>query len=404
MLNHSKWRKDFPALQQRVNGKPLVYLDSGATSLKPQSVIDRLNYFNTYEIANVHRGAHFLSDQATGLYEAARKKVADFIGASKAEEIVFVRGTTEAINLVANSLGQRLVAGDEIIVSELEHHANIVPWQMIAESRKLIIKVLPILDNGDPDFSAFEKLLSPKTKILAISACSNHIGNVVDLKPFLKLASQRGVISVVDGAQLVGKQKIDVQKLGCDFFCFSGHKMFAPFGIGAVYGKESLLATMPPYQGGGSMISKVAFTGTTYNEVPMRFEAGTPNVEGAVGLAAAIDYLNSFSWEEIESYEEALSAYTRSELEKVAGLKIVGSPNKNIPLFSFTIDGIHHSDLGQVLDKSGIAIRAGHHCTQPLLSRLGLKGTCRVSMSLYNDKFDIDELIKALNKAKDLLS
>lgn len=404
-LDILKLRSEFPALKQEVNGQKLIYLDSAATTLKPKSVIERLYQFYSFEAANVHRGAHFLSDRATDLFEQARAKVATFINASSAKEIIFVRGTTEGINLLAHSLGASLQAGDEIIVSDLEHHANIVPWQMLAEKKQLTLKVLQASEQGRIAPNDLKNLLTTQTKILAITHASNHLGNIVDLKPLVSLAHQSGVKVVIDGAQAIGKMKVDVRAIDADFYVFSGHKMFAPFGIGVVYGKESLLAAMPPYQGGGSMISRVSFSGTTYNDIPFRFEAGTPDVGGAVAMGSAIDFINEIGLQAIETHEQNLIVFALEKLMSVEGLQLLGPPSvERIPVFAFNLNGLHGSDVGFLLNQQGIAVRTGHHCTQPLLQKLGLPGSIRASFSIYNTEEEIETLVKALTKAKDLLS
>jgi cysteine desulfurase/selenocysteine lyase len=396
-------KSDFPALQQKIRGRDLIYLDSAATSLKPQLVIDRITKFNTFEVSNVHRGAHYLSDRATELYEQARSRVAQFIGAEHVKEIVFTRGTTEGINLVAHCFGQTLRAGDEIIISEMEHHSNIVPWQLLAEKKGLVIRVIPITDKGELDYKIFENLLNHRTQLVSVVHCSNHLGTINDIRRIAEKTHQAGAVLVVDGAQYAGKFQLNVKDLNADFYTFSGHNMFAPFGVGVVYGKESLLKNLPPYQSGGSMIAHVSFAGTTFQDPPFRFEAGTPNVEGAVGLAAAIDYIESIGLEKIEEHEKQLSSYTESQLKNIEGLTILGQPSQRAALFSFIMKSIHHSDLGQVLDQQGIAIRSGHHCTQPLLHRLGIPGSARASISIYNNKTDIDRLIAGIKKAQEIL-
>jgi cysteine desulfurase/selenocysteine lyase len=398
-------RSEFQALEQTVNGHKLVYLDSAATSLKPKVVVDRLAHFYNYEAANVHRGAHFLSDRATDLYEQAREKVARFINASSSREIIFVRGTTEGINLVSTVLGTTLNPGDEILVSDIEHHANIVPWQMLAEQRKLVLKIVPATNEGYITEQALSASISPRTRILAITHASNHLGNVVDIKKLIEIAHRSKVLVVVDGAQAVGKLPVDVQSLDADFYVFSGHKMFAPFGIGVVYGKENLLKDLPPYQGGGSMIVSVKFEKTTYNDIPFRYEAGTPNVGGAVALATAIDFINQISLSEIEQYENELVAYAFDKFKTVQGLQLLGPQGGHkIPLFAFNLAGQHGSDVGFLLNQQGIAVRTGHHCTQPLLQKLNITGSIRASFSIYNSTEEIDLLVSGLNKAKDLLA
>lgn len=403
-LNVQDIRKEFPALDQKVNGKNLIYLDSAATSLKPQSVIDRLHQFYTFEAANVHRGAYFLSDRATELYEAAREKVAKFINA-KAKEIIFLRGTTEGINLIASCLGSRLSAGDEILISDIEHHANIVPWQLLAERLQLKIKVIESDWDGTITEAALLAQITSKSKILALTHASNHLGNIVNIQGLIALAHQRGLKVVIDGAQAIGKIKVDMQQLDCDFYAFSGHKMFSPFGIGVVYGKESLLNDLPPYQGGGSMISTVTFEKTTYNDIPFRFEAGTPNIGGAIALAAAIDFIESIGLQNIEDYDKKLVEMFFTHLPAVKDLQLLGpekSSNK-LPVFAFNLKNLHHSDVAFLLNQQGIAVRAGHHCTLPLIQKLKLTGSIRASFSIYNTEDEIIALNKALDKAKELL-
>lgn len=404
-LDIEKIRSDFPALFQKVNNHNLIYLDSAATSLKPRPVIDRLSHFYAMEASNVHRGAHFLSDRATDLYEGARKKIADFIKAPSPQEIIFTRGTTESLNLIAFSFGSMLNEGDEIIVSDIEHHANIVPWQMLSERKNLKLRVLEAEENGSFSLDKLQTLITPQSKILAITHASNHLGQIVDLRPLIQEARKHGIVVVVDGAQAIGKFSVDVKSLDADFYVFSGHKMFAPFGIGVLFGKASLLEKMPPYQGGGSMISRVSFKGTTFNDSPFRFEAGTPNVGGAVALVAAIEYIQSLGLNEIESYERLINQVALEKLSQVSGLELLGpkSTENKIPLFSFNIDGLHHSDVGHLLNQQGIAVRTGHHCTQPLLEKRGLTGSIRASFSIYNTLEEIDALIKGLEKAKELL-
>ncbi|MNJ93481.1 Cysteine desulfurase [compost metagenome] len=397
-------KKDFPALTQKVHGKDLVYLDSAATTLKPQSVVDRIAKFYLYESSNVHRGAHSLADVATQHFEAARTKIAKFLGASSVDEIVFVRGTTEGINLVAQTYGlTHLKEGDEILVTEMEHHANIVPWQMVAERKGAKVIAARVLDNGELDLEDYKKKLNSKTKLVAFTACSNTLGTVTDAKLLTKLAHDVGAKVLIDGAQIVSQTTVNVQDLDCDFFVFSAHKLFGPFGFGALYGKKALLEEMPPYQGGGSMISQVTFEKTTYNEAPFRFEAGTPHIEGAIGLHAAIDYVEAIGFENIHKWEMELLDSATQKLLEIPDLKIFGTAANKGPLISFNLKGAHHSDVGQILDQAGVAVRAGHHCTQPLMARLGVPGTVRASFSVYNNHDDIEALVKAIVKARELL-
>lgn len=397
-------RNEFPALTQKVHGKKLAYLDSAATTLKPQSVIDRITQFYSFETSNVHRGAHYLGDVATQAFESARHKVAEFLGARQTEEIIFVRGTTEGVNLVANSWGgTHLKEGDEILITEMEHHGNIVPWQMVAERVGAKVLAAKVLDNGELDLEDFKAKLSKKTKMVAFTACSNVLGTNTDMTLLTKLAHEVGAKVLIDGAQIVSQTKVDVKTIDCDFFVFSAHKLFGPFGQGVVYGKREILDGMSPYQGGGSMIAKVTVEKTTYNDVPFRFEAGTPHVEGAVGLHAAIDFVERIGFENIHSYEMELLKEATAKLQAIPDLRIFGTaPNKG-PIISFNLKGAHHSDVGQILDQEGVAVRAGHHCTQPLMARFGIPGTVRASFSVYNNHEDIDALVKAVVKAREML-
>ncbi len=404
--NFSAKRKiDFPILTQKIHGKNLVYLDSAATALKPWPVIERLSHFYTYETSNVHRGAHFLADKATVAFEQTREKTAKFIGAASAEEIIFTSGTTQALNLVAHSYGlKNIKAGDEILVSEMEHHANIVPWQMLCEKTAAKLVVAPVLETGDLDLESFKKLLNNKTKIVAITHCSNTLGTYNDIQNICQLAHAVDAIVVVDGAQAITTIPVDVQKLDADFYAFSGHKLFGPFGVGVLYGKKSLLQNMPPYQGGGSMIATVSFEKTTYNDVPYRFEAGTPAIAEVIGLGAAIDYVNNIGFDEIQDHEQTLLQLATRELLTIPGLKIIGTSKHKAPIVSFSIEGLHHSDVAQILDQEAVAVRAGHHCTMPLLKKFGVSGTVRASFSIFNQSTDIAALMKGLSKAKELLS
>nr|WP_295905408.1 cysteine desulfurase [uncultured Bdellovibrio sp.] len=397
-------RNEFPALTQKVHGKKLAYLDSAATTLKPQSVIDRITQFYSFETSNVHRGAHYLGDVATQAFESARHKVAEFLGARQTEEIIFVRGTTEGVNLVANSWGgTHLKEGDEILITEMEHHGNIVPWQMVAERVGAKVLAAKVLDNGELDLEDFKAKLSKKTKMVAFTACSNVLGTNTDMTLLTKLAHEVGAKVLIDGAQIVSQTKVDVKTIDCDFFVFSAHKLFGPFGQGVVYGKREILDGMSPYQGGGSMIAKVTVEKTTYNDVPFRFEAGTPHVEGAVGLHAAIDFVERIGFENIHSYEMELLKEATAKLQAIPDLRIFGTASNKGPIISFNLKGAHHSDVGQILDQEGVAVRAGHHCTQPLMARFGIPGTVRASFSVYNNHEDIDALVKAVVKAREML-
>lgn len=400
----SNVRSQFPALTQMVHGKKLVYLDSGATTLKPQSVIDRISHFYSYETSNVHRGAHYLGDVATGHFEAARQKVAQFIGAAQSEEIIFVRGTTEGVNLVANSWGlTNLKAGDEILITVMEHHGNIVPWQMVAEKVGAKVVAADIHDNGELNLEDFKSKLSSKTKMVAFTASSNVLGTNTDVKLLTRLAHEVGAKVLVDGAQIVSQLPVNVQDMDCDFFVFSAHKLFGPFGFGAVYGKKDILDQMPPYQGGGSMISKVTIEKTTFNDVPTRFEAGTPHVEGAVGLHSALDFVEKIGLDKIHAYEMEILKSATERLLAIPDVKIFGTAANKGAILSFNLKGAHHSDVAQILDQEGVAVRAGHHCTQPLMARLGVPGTVRASFSVYNNHEDIDALVKAVVKAREML-
>lgn len=398
-------RSQFPALNQMVRGKQLVYLDSAATTLKPQVVVDAITRFYSLETANVHRGAHFLSDNATAKFEKARQAIATFLGANVSpEEIVFVKGTTEALNLIAVSLGEIAVSsGDEILLTEMEHHANLVPWQMLAQRKNAILKFVEVLPNGELSLDDFRKKLSAKTKIFAFTACSNTLGTVNDIALLTQEAHKVGAKVVVDGAQFVTYDQCQVKKWDCDFFVFSSHKLFGPFGFGALYGKKSWLDQMPPYQGGGSMISQVELQQSTYNVAPFRFEAGTPHVEGAIGTHAAIDYQESLNWTAIREYKKSLTEYALQSLESLDFVQLYGRAMQRAAIFSFNIEGAHHSDVSQILDQQAIAVRAGHHCTQPLMKRFNITGSVRASLSVYNSKEDIDALVKGLIKAREML-
>jgi cysteine desulfurase/selenocysteine lyase len=397
-------RELFPILKRKVKGKDLVYFDNAATSQKPQSVVDAIsNYYSTYN-ANIHRGLHTLADEATAAYEESRVAVKQFVGASSHEEIIFTKGTTEGINLVASSWGRaNLNPGDEIIISTLEHHSNIVPWQMIAEERGASIKVIPIDDNGILDMDAFKKLLNAKTKIVSIIHVSNALGVINPVEEIISLAHLNGTLVMLDGAQSVVHLDIDVQKLDCDFMVFSGHKIYGPTGVGVMYGKKALLEAMPPYQGGGEMIKEVTFEKTTYNELPFKFEAGTPNIADVIALKTAIDFINKQGKNRMREYEETLLVYATDKLKSIEGLKIIGDVPNKVSVVSFIIDGVHPQDLAILLDNQGIAVRTGHHCAQPLMKRLGIVGTTRASFAPYNTIAEIDILVSALHKALKML-
>jgi len=398
-------RRDFPALHQKVNGKPLVWLDSGATSQKPQAVIDAVSQFYENDNSNVHRGAHALAARATDAYEGAREKVQHFIGAQYLEEIIFVRGTTEGINLLAQTCGrQRIGPGDEIILTTMEHHANIVPWQFLAQEKGAKLRVVPITDSGEVMLSEYAKLLNPRTKIVALTHVSNTLGTVVPVEIMAAMARPFGAAVVIDGAQSIPHFKVNVQALDCDFFVFSGHKLFASTGIGVVYGKKHLLEQMPPWQGGGNMIDQVTFEHTTFNQIPYKFEAGTGNIAGAVGLGAAIDYVNTIGFEAATKHEDALVAYAMQGLSRIHGLRLYGDAPHKVGVVSFNLDSIKTEDVGKFLDKEGIAVRAGHHCAQPTMQHYGVTGMVRASFAFYNNHQDVDALIAAVEKAKRLLS
>lgn len=398
-------RADFPILSRKVYDRQLVYMDNGATTQKPKVVIDALSAIYTEYNGNIHRGVHFLSDQTSEAYENARANVASFINAARNEEIIFTSGTTGSINMVAFSFGERYInQGDEIIVSTLEHHANIVPWQMMCERKGASLRVIPIDDNGNIIIEEYYKLLSSRTKLVAISQVSNALGIVLPLREIIDAAHSAGVPVLVDGAQGVQHGNTDVQKLGCDFYAFSGHKIYGPTGIGVLYGREKFLDEMPPYQGGGDMVDKVSFEKTTYNQLPFKFEAGTMNFTGAIGLAAAIDYVREIGPEIIRSLEHDLLVYATERLSAIPGLKIYGNSVNKIPTVSFLLDGIHQYDTGMILDKLGIAVRTGTHCAQPVMQRYGIEGTVRASMCFYNTRSEIDALAKGVEKVKTMFA
>ena len=398
-------RKDFPILNQHVHGKPLVYLDNAATTQKPQAVIDAMVRTYLEDNANVHRGVHLLSERATKAYEDARNKVRQFLNAPSAREIIFVRGTTEAINLVAQTFGRaNLGKGDEVLVTHMEHHSNIVPWQMICEEKGAQLKVLPITDEGELRLDLLDGLLSDRTKIVAVVHVSNSLGTINSIEAIVRKAHRRGIPVLVDGAQAVAHMPVDVQALGCDFYAMSGHKLFGPTGIGVLWGRLPLLEAMPPYQGGGDMISAVTFKKTTYNVVPNKFEAGTPNIAGAVGLGAAIDYLGSLDATAMRAYEDELLAYGTTMLTAVPGIRIVGTAARKASVLSFVMEDVHPHDIGTILDQEGVAIRTGHHCTQPLMERLCVPATARASLALYNTKEEIDALVGALQRVREIFA
>jgi cysteine desulfurase/selenocysteine lyase len=400
-VNVEAVRQDFPILRQRVHAKPLVYLDNAATTQKPQTVIDRLTRYYNEENANIHRGVHALSSRATDAYEAARETIRRFVNASASKEIVFVRGTTEAINLVAQTYGRTHVgAGDEVVISEMEHHSNIVPWQMLCQEKGARLRVIPMTDAGELRLDEYERLLGPRTRIVAVTHVSNALGTINPIAEMVRMAHDRGIPVLVDGAQAVAHMNVDVQALGCDFYAFSGHKLLGPTGIGVLYGRASLLDAMPPYQGGGDMISSVTFERTRYNEVPHKFEAGTPHIAGVLGLETAIEYVTSIGLDAIGVHEHELLMYGTEALSQVPGIHLTGTAREKAGILSFVLDGIHPHDIGTILDRDGVAIRAGHHCCQPLMTRLGVAATARASLALYNTREEIDALVQALQTAR----
>lgn len=393
-------RQDFPILSRKVNGKPLVYLDNAATSQKPQVVIDAVHEFLATYNANIHRGVHQLSERGTEAYEQSRNKVQRFINAAESREIIFVRGTTEAINLVAQSYGrQHIRAGDEIVITTMEHHSNIVPWQMLGEQTGAVLRVVPINDDGELLLTEYEKLLTSRTRLVAVVHVSNALGTINPLHEIIRRARAQGVPVLVDGAQAAPHLPVDVRELDCDFYAFSGHKVFGPTGIGVLYGKAELLEAMPPYQGGGDMIKSVTFAKTIYNDLPYKFEAGTPHIAGGIGLGAAIDYVNGIGLDKIGVYEHQLLEYATAALSAIPGIRIIGTAKEKASLISFVLDGVHAHDVGTILDHEGVAIRAGHHCTMPLMQRFGVAATARASLAFYNTKEEIDVLVGGIHKA-----
>jgi len=392
-------REDFPILKQRVHGRPLVYFDNGATSQKPQAVIDAIDRYYAAENSNIHRGVHHLSEQATAAYEAAREKTRGFVNAKSDKEIIFVRGTTEAINLVTQSYGRTfLTAGDEIIVSAMEHHSNIVPWQMLCGQVGARLRVIPINHDGDIVMEEYRRLLNEKTKFVSVTHVSNALGTVVPVKEIVDLAHEHSVPVLLDGAQAAPHLRIDVQDLGCDFYAFSGHKVFGPTGVGVLYGRAELLEKMPPYQGGGDMISLVTFEKTHYNVLPYKFEAGTPHIAGGIGLGAAIDYLQGLDWQQVEAHERELLSYATNELNKIDAVRLIGTAQKKAGVVSFVIEHVHAHDVGTILDQEGVAIRAGHHCAMPVMQRFGVPATARASFAFYNTIEEIDVMVQAIHR------
>lgn len=396
----AKIREDFPILKTVVHGKPLIYFDNAATSQKPQQVIDRIVRYYEHENANIHRAIYHLSELATAGYEGARDTIQNHLNAAKREEIIYLRGATEGINLVASSWGRKnLKEGDEVIVSGMEHHANIVPWQMICEEKGAKLRVIPVDENGELVYDEFPKLINEKTKFVSIVYVSNSIGTINNVKYIIDEAHKHNLPVLVDGCQAAPHMQVDVQELDCDFFVFSGHKVFAPTGIGILYGKEKYLEVMPPYQAGGDMIKRVTFAGTTYNDLPYKFEAGTPHIEGGAGLGAALEYLSSIGRDTIYDYEhKVLLPYMNQKLAEIEGIRMIGTAKNKIPVFSFVIDGVHPLDLGMMLDYEGVAIRTGNHCTQPLVEQFNVPATCRASLAFYNTTEEIDLFVEAVKK------
>ena len=403
MFDAQKIREQFPILNQTIYGKPLVYFDNAATTQKPLSVINAVaDYYKTIN-SNIHRGVHYLSQIATARYEEVRRNVCEFIGAAYPHEIIFTRGTTESINLVAGSFGKKFLSkGDEIILSEMEHHSNIVPWQIICEEKQAIIKVIPVKDNGELDLEAYASLLNDKTKLVAVTHVSNALGTINPVKEMIAMAHKQSIPVLIDGAQAVSHLKVDVRDLDCDFYCFSGHKMYAPMGIGVLYGKEAILNEMPPYQGGGEMIKNVSFEKTTYNELPFKFEAGTPNVGDVIGLDMAMQFMNGIGIQQIAAHENELLLYATGKMKEFDNIRFIGTAPEKAGVISFLIGNIHPYDAGTIMDKLGVAVRTGHHCAQPLMDRFGVPGTIRASFALYNTKEEIDGFIAAIRKVKEI--
>jgi cysteine desulfurase/selenocysteine lyase len=398
-------RAEFPILHRKVRGQDLVYLDNAATSQKPKAVIQAISQYYERDNANIHRGVHYLSERATAEFEAARKTTQSFLHARRPEEVIFVRGATEAINLVAQTYGRAHVsAGDEVLITAMEHHSNIVPWQLLCNEKDAHLRVAPINDDGELILEEFERLLGPRTKIVAIPHVSNALGTLNPVATIAKMSHARGIPVLVDGAQAAPRLPVDVQELDCDFYAFSGHKAYGPTGIGVLYGKSALLEAMPPYQGGGDMISSVTFEKTTYNKVPHKFEAGTPDMAGAVGLKAALEYLDGLGMENIGAHESELLAYATDAISMVPGVRVIGTAKEKTGVLSFVMDGVHPHDIGTILDQEGIAIRTGHHCAQPVMERFGVEATARASFGVYNTQWDIDTLVRGIQKVKEVFA
>ena len=401
----NKIRQDFPILKREIYNKPLVYFDNAATTQKPAVVIDKLSEYYERENCNIHRGVHFLSQQATADYEASREFVRKFINAGSSSEVIFTRGTTESINLIASSFGKQFIkAGDEVLITYMEHHSNIVPWQIMCKETGAVLKVVPMHESGELDMEAFEKLLNEKTRLVAVAHVSNALGTINPVKEIIQKSHDAGAYVLIDGAQAIAHMDVDVRELDCDFYCFSGHKVYAPMGIGVLYGKEDLLDKLPPYQGGGEMIAQVTFEKTTYNELPFKFEAGTPNVSGVLGLRAALEYLQQKDPKEIFAYEDELLEYATDKLSTIEGIKFFGQAKNKTAVLSFLIDDIHPFDMGTIIDKFGIAVRTGHLCAQPLTEFYGIPGFIRMSLAMYNTSEEVDSLVEAVVMAKNMLS
>lgn len=396
-------RKDFPILNRKVYGKDLIYFDNGATSQKPQLVIDAIQKYYTTDNSNIHRGVHFLSQEATSQYEQARKTIQKYINAAHSEEVLFTKGTTDSINLIAFSLGETLKKGDEIVISAMEHHSNIVPWQMLCDRKECVLRVIPIDADGELMMDEFHSLLNEKTKLVSITHISNTLGTINPVEEITKAAHAIGALVFLDGAQSIQHMKVDMQALDCDFYAFSGHKVFGPTGVGILYGKRNILNALPPYQGGGDMIAKVSFEKTTYNELPHKFEAGTPDIAGGICLGKAIEYLSSLDIRQLQQHEQDLGKYAENELKSMKGVRIIGTAKNKISVISFIVEGAHPFDVGTLLDKQGIAIRTGHHCTQPLMDIFKIPGTIRASFAFYNSKEEVDIFITALKRSVAML-
>ena len=404
-LDVERLRKDFPILTQRVRGKPLVYLDNAATSQKPRSVIEAVSRFYASENANIHRGVHFLSERATVAYDRVREQVARFVNAASPAEIVFTRGTTEGINLVAQSWGRsQLRAGDEILITGMEHHSNIVPWQLVAAQTGAVVRAVPITDTGELDLAAFDRLLTDRTRLLAVTHLSNALGTINPIRWMVSRARERGAVTLVDGAQSAPHLPVDVRALDCDFFAFSGHKIFGPTGVGVLYGRAELLEAMPPWQGGGDMIETVTLERSTYAPPPARFEAGTPMIAQVIGLGAALDYVEAVGRPAIGAWEEDLLGYATERVRELEGVRLVGTAREKASILSFVVEGVHPHDVGAVLDDDGIAIRAGHHCAQPVMQRFGLPATARASFAFYNTRDDVDALVRGLARVRSVFA